>query len=247
MNRERDITQDIPLVADPGTRPGSSCPDATLLAAYAETQLETDKRSELEEHLADCSFCLGQIGSLVRDADRELPAVPSSLRDAVQEPRTGWFGWGPKPAWAAVATAAVLILAVGVAFQLDRQSGPSDPVPSTSGSAAQSTYGSPPDRAMRNGTRPSAFGILEPEEGAVLEGPEIELHWQGSPQSLQYSVLLVSLEGDLMWEGRTTGDRISVPASKLATGERYFVWIEAQLRGGGRLKSAPVGFRLAPG
>jgi len=248
MNTESDITRDIPFQANAGAQRGRNCPDSDLIAAYAEARLAADQQSELEEHLADCSFCLGQVGFLVRDAQRDLPSVPTHLLDAVREPKSHWPKWARKPVLAPLAAAATLIVAAAVVFQLDRLSDSSVPTQSVSDPAVESTSPSTPGRTVRNGTASSdALRILEPQEGADLSGPEIELRWQHSPQSLQYTVLLVSLEGDLMWEGRTTEARIAVPTSKLEAGERYFVWVEAQLPGGGTLKSALVGFHLASG
>jgi hypothetical protein len=247
MSREPDITTHLPLLTDPDALAGVDCPDSQLLAAYAEARLPPDQRSLLEEHLADCSYCLGQVGFLVRDADRELPAVPSHLIDAVREPRSRWPDWARKPALAPLAAAATLIMAAAIVFQLAPQPDSSAPTQPASGGVVESSDPQGSERTVRNGTPGDAIRILEPLEGAELSGAVIALNWQHSPQALQYSVLLASLEGDLIWEGRTTESRMSVPTAGLEAGARYFIWVEAQLSGGGTLKSAPIGFRFGRG
>lgn len=238
MDHDSEITRHIPLVAEPGTRPGRHCPDPTTLAAYVESTLVPPERTDLEAHLADCNYCLGQVGFLVREAGRELPAVPSRLLDAVQTHRAPWSAWIPKPAVTVLAAAAALILVVTVGLRLDR-------IPVAAPTAESKTAPSE-DRTVRNGTSPAAGPeILEPLEDAVVAGAEIPLRWREVSETLQYSVLLVNLQGDVIWEGRVAGNRARIPATDLIPGQRYFVWVEAHLRGGGSLKSGPVGLRVA--
>jgi hypothetical protein len=246
MHPEVDISQDIRRVADAGQRRGPDCPDEAALAAYADAALGSGRRAEIEEHLAGCSFCLGQVGFLVRQAEREPPAVPQNLLDAVRgSERRFAIDWWPTPAWKALAAAAALVVAVAVMLQLGRPSDPlSDP------QAIEKSFGfttSPePDRTVRNDTMVRALSIIEPVEGALLAGPEIEVRWQADPQAIQYTVLLVNLEGDQIWEERTTGSGLTVPTASLRGGARYFFWVEATLRDGGAIKSRAVGFRLTP-
>ncbi len=238
MHDHTDLTRRISMVAGPGTKPGRHCPGATTLAAYVDSTLGPSQRTDFEEHLADCSFCLGQVGSLVRDAEQELPAVPSHLLDAVQSRPASWSAWIPKPALTMLAVAATVILAVTVGLRFDW-------IPETQPTAGSTT---PPaeERTVRNGaTSASGPQILEPLEEATVSGAEISLRWRETSETLQYSVLLVSLQGDVVWEDRVVGSRALIPATDLIPGQRYFVWVEAHLRGGGSLKSAAVGFRVA--
>ena len=247
MRREPDISRQIPLLADPGATRGAYCPDDALLAEYADARAGSDQLPEIETHLADCSFCLGQVGFLVRDAGQELPAVPGHLLDAVREPKDRWHTWVRSPLVTPLAAAATLIVAAAVVFQLDRLSDFATSFRSTS-DPVQSTSPAPSDRTVRNGpTTAATLRILEPVEGAELAGPEIDLRWEHVPQALQYTLVLVNLQGDLVWEGRSTTDHVSIPTADLVGSRRYFLWVEAQLRGGGAIKSTPVGFRMAPG
>lgn len=238
MRNDTDLTRQIPMVASPGDKRGRHCPTATTLAAYVDSTLGPSERARFEQHLADCSFCLGQVGSLVREAEQEMPAVPSHLLEAARSRRASWSAWIPKPALTMVAVAATVILAVVVGLRFDwaREARP------TAGSATAPSE----ERTVRNGVASvSGPQILEPLEDATVSGAEITLRWMKTPQALQYAVLVVNLQGDVIWEGRVADNRAGIPATDLIPGERYFVWVEAHLRDGGSLKSSPVGFRVA--
>ena len=57
-----------------------SCPEESQIAAYADHQLAGPAKDKLEAHLADCDFCLDQVGFLIRSANAPLPEmVPDSL------------------------------------------------------------------------------------------------------------------------------------------------------------------------
>jgi hypothetical protein len=100
---------------------------------------------------------------------------------------------------------------------------------------------------VRNGlTGAAAPSILHPKEGVSITESRTEVLWEASPGALQYTVLLVNLEGDVVWEERTSGlSSVIPPAEELEPGQKYFVWVEAHLQTGGSLKSEVVGFRVA--
>lgn len=57
-----------------------SCPDEAQIAAYADHQLASPAKDKVEAHLADCDFCLDQVGFLIRTANAPLPeSVPNPL------------------------------------------------------------------------------------------------------------------------------------------------------------------------
>jgi len=241
------IARQIPLIADSGAASGRNCPEQAELVAYLEALLGAEKRAKLEGHLADCSFCLGQVGFLVREADDEIPAVPSRLLDAARGVRVRWFDRVPKPVLTPLAAAAALILAVAVGLQLDHVSGPVDVSRPASDPALESTT-SPANRGpVRNGlTNAAAPRILHPKEGESITEFRAVVHWEASPGALLYTAQIVNLEGDVVWEERLPGLSAAVPPEQvLEPGRRYFVWVEAHLQTGGSLKSAVVGFRVA--
>jgi len=244
---EFDITRNIPLIAEPGDRGGRNCPDQSELVAYARAEIGAAERSRLEAHLADCSFCLGQVGFLVREAPEELPAVPVWLLEAARGVKIRWFDQLPKPALTALASAAVLVLAVAVGLQLrvlpgSLENGRSAPPP-----VLESTAGVPIEGPVRNGhTALPAPQILHPREGEIVADSGGLVLWKSSPGALEYTVWLVNLEGDVVWEGRSSGPSVVIPpTTKLEPGQKYFVWVEAHLETGGSVKSAAVGFRVA--
>ena len=82
-------------------RPAGVCPDAALLAAYADNGLTADERRHVEAHAADCATCLEHLALLgAVSLDREAP-----------EPSRSWLvRWG----WLVPVATAVLVVAVWV-------------------------------------------------------------------------------------------------------------------------------------
>jgi tetratricopeptide (TPR) repeat protein len=50
-----------------------SCPDATVLAAFAESRLAPGRRAEVERHLANCPECPAVVGEVTRFLAAEVP------------------------------------------------------------------------------------------------------------------------------------------------------------------------------
>jgi hypothetical protein len=244
---EIDITRQIPLTADSGATRGRDCPEQAKLVAYTEARLGAEERAKLEGHLADCGFCLGQVGFLVRETSSEMPAVPGRLLDATRGVRVRWLDRFPKTALVPLASAAALILAVAVGLQLKLGPGTAE----VGRPASEPAFESAPGRANRGPVRSGLAGmaaprILHPEEGVEIAESRPEVLWEASPGALHYTVQIVNLEGDVVWEQRSSGLSAVVPPTvELEPGQRYFVWVEAQLQSGGSLKSAAVGFRIA--
>jgi hypothetical protein len=242
-----DITRQISLVADSGAKSGRNCPEHAQLVAYSEAKLGDAERTRFETHLADCSFCLGQIGFLAREAHDETPAVPVRLLNAARGEKVRWFDRVPRPALLPLASAAAVILAVAVGLQMNVVSGPADVSRTASDPALESTTGPGNRGPVRNGlTGTAGPRILHPKEGESITESRTAVLWETYPGALQYTVLIVNLEGDVVWEERSSGLSAVVPPEKqLEPGQRYFVWVEAHLQTGGSLKSAAVGFRVA--
>jgi hypothetical protein len=249
MIDESEITRQIPLVADAATRRTLRCPEPAKLAAYVGTELDARPRSKVEEHLADCAYCLGQVGFLVRESRAtEAPPLPASLISAARERPTRRFSLLPGPALTAAVGAAALFLVVAVLWQSNSGSKPFSPAQSGFDSATQSSSGAPADRSLRNGVVTSAPPqIVSPGDGEIVARLPVEVRWLTSPEALQYAVQLLSLEGDLVWEGLTAGESAVIPSEiQLEPGQKYYVWVEAQLRSGGTARSTAVAFRVAP-
>ncbi|MGB5401528.1 MAG: zf-HC2 domain-containing protein [Thermoanaerobaculia bacterium] len=236
MIDESEIARQIPLVADSAAKRTFRCPPSTQLAAYVDARLGEAPRSEVEEHLADCAFCLGQIGFLVRDSRGQAAVpLPADLLSAARDRPIRRFGPVPAPALTAMAATA-LLLVVAVLWQPDSDISPAQPY-----------LGAPADRTVRNGavtvTPPR---IVLPGDGEIVARPPVEVRWSASPGALQYAVQVLSLEGDLVWEDLTGGEGALIPSEvQLEPGQKYYVWVEAQLRNGGTARSDAVAFRVA--
>jgi hypothetical protein len=240
-----EITRQIPLAAKAAAKRTVRCLPPTQLAAYVEARLGANARSEAEEHLADCAYCLGQIGFLVRDSRAQVAVpLPADLISAARD-RPSWrFGPIPTPALTTLAATA-LLLVVALLWQPDRGFSPAQ---SGSEDTTQSYSGTKPDRTVRNGAVTVAPPrVVWPGEGEVVARLPMEVQWSSSPGALQYAVQVLTLEGDLIWEDLTAGDRALVPSKvQLEPGQKYYVWVDAQLRNGGTARSDAVAFRVAP-
>lgn len=90
------------------SRPAGVCPDAAMLAAYADSGLTEDERRVLEAHVADCAVCLEHLSLLgAVSLDRETP-----------QPVSSWLvRWG----WLVPVATAVLVVAVWVRLPEQKQ------------------------------------------------------------------------------------------------------------------------------
>jgi len=234
------------------------CPDDAVLAAYADTFLDETGRQRVENHLAECDFCLEQVAFLARAQGTETPTdVPRALLARAQELGGSRHGtqWALVPRWGLVATAtASLALAAGLWLgQPESVHSPSTslgppPVetvsPPAAGTSASAAPVPPP--AVRNRARPAALpAVVFPQEGAVIPPDGAEFRWQEVDRSLFYEIRLVTANGSLLWEQRVEATHARLPADlRLAAGQKYFVWIRAYLQEGKTLKSSTVGFTV---
>ena len=234
-----ELTPLIPSASASGARRGWRCPDEEQLTAWVAGELPAARREKLKAHLADCAYCCGQVGFLARAGELgPPPAVPVHLLAAAQGERSPFQFFGRLRPATLVAAGAGLLLALLVA--------------SPWGRPGSFPAGAEPDRVVRNGlTVPGpadAPWILRPSEGEIVARAALELRWKEAPGALFYTVQLVDPKGDVVWEGRADGARLTVPADAvLAPGQPYFAWVLAHLRSGTTVRSPAVGFRLAPG
>ena len=82
-------------------RPAGVCPDAAMLAAYADNGLTADERRVVETHAADCAPCLEHLALL---------GAVSLDRDAPEPSRSWLVRWG----WLVPVATAVVVVAVWV-------------------------------------------------------------------------------------------------------------------------------------
>jgi hypothetical protein len=85
-----------------------ACPDAAILAAFAEGNLTSGEQSTLDAHVAGCSRCQEAIAIVVQ----ELPAEGGEGQVTPQE--SGWFTWVTRPRlrWLVPISAAATVVVV---------------------------------------------------------------------------------------------------------------------------------------
>lgn len=99
------------------SRAAGVCPDAAMLASYADNGLSADERRQVEAHAADCATCLEHLGL--------LGAV--SLERDTPEPSRSWFAnWG----WLVPVATAVLVVVVWTRLP-QQERAPATPAPAS--------------------------------------------------------------------------------------------------------------------
>jgi hypothetical protein len=251
MMDELDLRREFSLLSEEAVRRTRSCPDAAQLATYVEGRLGEPECERLEDHLADCGFCLGQVRFLVRSAESgPAPAVPARLIESVREPRR-WLGIARPavghrgPAWAMLAAAAGLVLVV-VTVRFGRIAVPAGTSPSTGAPETESVDTRPTDRAVRNhAAGQSVPTVVQPKPGQRVGRETLTLIWEPVAEALDYSVQLMDGRGNPLWEDRTEALSTTIPSQvELTPGHQYFVWVAAHLRSGLRVKSSAVEFTI---
>jgi len=242
---DHDLTALIPPASSGGAGGSRRCPDEARLAAFVEGTLPSADRETVMFHLADCAFCRGQVGFLVQ-AERlgPAPAVPTHLLALARGERSWWAG-RLRPA-----TVVAAALGMALALFLFTSRGRQRLLPADGklpGAAIVTPSGITPERSVRTGHGTAgAPRIVRPVEGESVSRNAVELRWEEASGALFYTVQLVDPKGDVVWEGRTEGAHLTVPATApLVPGQPYFAWVLGHLRSGATVTSPAVGFRLA--
>ena len=220
------------------------CPEDQEIAEYFDGVATAVERIKLENHLANCRFCLARIGMLQRLREdpvaKRIPEEVLATAKAVR--RVPLRRSGRAPAWAA---AAVILIAVGLYSQLD--------VSTPMGrDALPRIHESEPsgNSAATRSIDPAALGprFLAPEEGLAIASGDGTFSWTAVPHSLYYQLRIVSDEGDLLWQERVDGTEWKLPSGLvLSPGAEYFVRVDAYLSEAKSLQSDYLLFRLAEG
>lgn len=125
---------------------GAGCPDAEVLALYAEEELPGDERGGVEAHVAGCARCQQTVAAFVR-GEPEAPVAPAAASASAV---AWWTGWR----WLVPLASATAVLAVAV--WIGR--GPSDQV-------ADSARITEETRASDNAETPAAIPPDAPGPG----------------------------------------------------------------------------------
>lgn len=219
------------------------CLEDQQIAELYEGTLPEAERSGVERHVADCRFCAARIGLLARlDAEGDEARVPEdSLATAKLMSRPQPRANRRMASWAAVA---VLVLAVGIYFQVTESDRP--------GSNPESPAGPPDLSGEIRDTRTIDTTALGPTITSPLEGRSAGanslISWTAVPNSLFYEVRIVSDDGDLLWQERIEDTECRVPNNlDLVPGSEYFIRIDAYPTEAKSLQSDYLLFRYGGG
>ena len=229
--------------------PGWSCPKAEVIAAYLDGTLDDVTRVQLESHQSNCERCRTVIGDVIRiQRETHIPA-PSALvhRAIALVPPTS-----RQPRWifAPVAAAGGVACIVITALLLRTPEHLALPIPPTPAAPIVAKAGPWPKVSTKETARKPTVTqllptVISPREDSVLSRRSVAFRWKTVPQARFYQVQVVTSEGEPVWEGRSTGANLPLPADLVLQDGKYFVWISVMMENGRVEKSDPVGFRIA--
>ena len=88
--------------------------------------------------------------------------------------------------------------------------------------------------------------LITPRDGAMLRRENLEFRWQPLSDAIFYEVRVMSVEGNLVFEGQTEATSLKLNSTTaLVEGTKYFVRVRAHLRQGKAAESGVVSFRIA--
>jgi hypothetical protein len=231
---ESDLKKHFQREAKNGER-GWRCPEDARLAAWVDEGLKAEAQKDIEEHVADCEFCLTQAAALIRLKDAPLSSVESQLMaraarivEGPSRRAPGWWRWAV-PLAAAACLVAVIVPSL--------RNGQTPAIPTEVAAPA------PAAREVRKSLPALTTPELEfPREGATITTGGLEFRWNPVEGALNYRVRLMTVSGDVIgdYPAETAQLRIPLPPAR-----KYYVSVIANLPQGKTVQSAPVGFDVA--
>lgn len=210
------------------------CPEDQQIAEYFDGDLGSSERDTLERHLADCRYCLARVGVMNRLQQSDTACrVPENLLATAKQLQNRI---PPKPvrrvpAWAA---AAVIIMALATMFAYNQKES-ENAVFSMPG--ADLTTGEPTSQLRRIKPESAYLDVLTPATGAEI-APGEPVRWAAVPGSLDYSIFILNLAGDVLWTERLDQNEWlmrNFPQSDEK--QAFYVRIEAHLADGRTIRS----------
>lgn len=150
------------LRAAPAGGPGS-CPDAELLALFAERELAGDELGTVEAHVVTCERCQATVAAFVRGAPQDQDVTAAVGGTSAVPWWAGWRGLLPLASAAAVVAVAVW-LGRGPAVPLAEPARTANTAPVAG--AAPTANGAPADEPATIATPRSAEAVAAPPVGA---------------------------------------------------------------------------------
>jgi hypothetical protein len=219
--------------------PEAVCPDADLLAAFAEGSLPEEGQAAVESHLAACASCTS--------AADELASLGATA------PRVA-----RRPTLRLLAIAAVLLVAAGVAFVVARE-GDAPPADADAllVASARRMASARPDlfadlRPLLHAERTAAVptqvrgGLVPGSPAGVVLDPRPTFRWTPVPGVDAYVVSVIAADGATVWSRRVAGppaDYSLGAGPSLVDGATY-AW-EVSAEGPAGPVSGRRGFRVA--
>ncbi len=240
---ERRVAQFFRLRSKAGDRRGWGCLTETEIAAYADHATTGRERNKIEDHLANCEFCLRQVAFLVQIEKVGLPtSVPASLLSRARDLVSSGARVALIPAWArVVAMAACLLLVATVSVRYSHfRSLRSGQKPGAS------PVGMPSESQSVRGTENARLTVVFPSPESAVARKGLRFQWETVEGALDYEVRILTAEGDVVWEQKTEGSSLELPSDvRLETGHRYYLLIRGDLPEGKAVESAAVPFSVA--
>ena len=255
---ENRIAEALAARADSAGNRRWNCLTEAQIAAYADRRVPEGQKKGIEEHLAGCEYCLGQLAFLARAAhavlSEEVPAYLLTLGMQVTEPEAGrqrGIGWRWRAAisFAAVAACVVIVSVVTLREPATQTPVTRPPISVQAPPATEHPIPPPPEKApsVRGTARPATLpSLLFPRRGMVISRDRLEFRWDSVPGALYYDVTLANADGDLIWSGTDERNRIKIPSEVgLSEDVHYFVWVRAHFSKGKTVKSETVAFTVS--
>jgi len=197
---------------------GHDCRDNERIFDAVTGTLPVKERRELIAHTSVCGAC-AQAWRVALELQRAKPA--ESTTNVHQLPTRPRF-----PTWA-LAAAAAITLALGVAWLLPLLGGP---------------FGGVPDQPVLRGTEDQTIELLIPDH-TEINRDALVLSWRSAEDVIQYRVRISDAELNVLYATATSETSLRVPAGKLesvdASSELYWQ-VTAELSNGETARS-PTG------
>ncbi|MBN2366953.1 MAG: zf-HC2 domain-containing protein [Calditrichaeota bacterium] len=223
----------------------AECLNEIQLLDYLENHLSGSARREITDHLVECPDCMDELISLekflndlksenllpVRNEisskiERYFQKIKSEFQDKITGTR--WLFHIPRPVYYAAATIILLIILVGV---LDHQQ-----------FIPNATFQTREPAVIQN---MPPIQLLSPSDRSTINSEIIEFSWTQVPNTDSYNILLLSEQGDIIWEENTPNIKLRLPPEiHLKSSTTYFWQVECLLEHGGSIVSDMASFRL---
>jgi len=218
----------------------SDCIDPMLLLDYLEDQTKPQQNHAIQDHLAKCSDCLEEMVRL-QDYLKEISVGAKSCSpqrgwdriSSIFHIQKGWFiiisnrlkqSTRPVHRWAFVA--GIMMVTMVIIW------------------TGRSPFSS--QMILRDQSVPANLDrikIISPEQNDRISGTSRTFSWTGPEQVIHYDFLLLGQEGDIIFEQKVRGNRITLPEDLVLNKEQPYFWqVEAYLINGVTLRSEMIKF-----